>query len=79
MLHNWLKPILHDKSDFEPFQLGHSVTVFKETFPKLNQIKVALIGIDKAAAKSIRKRFYLLSNHFEQLGIVCGKFVRRQV
>ncbi len=78
MLHNWLKPIIHDSNDFERFQLGHSIAVFKKDFPKLSRIKVALVGIDKASAKAIRTRFYQLSNHFEQLGIADLGNVRKK-
>ena len=67
MLQNWLQPIDYQTEDFEKDQLGSKVHFHNSDFPKLQKLKVALLGLEEEAMLAIRDALYDLSGAFPQL------------
>jgi len=78
MLQNWLKSVVFNQDDFEKHQLGNKIQFHNKTFPKLNRVKLAIIGIESKESNAVRKELYTLTHHFSGLRIADLGNVRKQ-
>ncbi len=64
MLYNWLSPLPNDKSDFiqnlDENQFGKRISIYLDIFPKLENVKIAIIGVNGEAANKVRDELYKL-------------------
>ena len=76
MLENFLQPInttrFLDIEDLEKYQIGHHIEIFLKgkSFPNLQDVQIAIIGVGIKEANEVRRAFYALSFQFKQLKIV---------
>lgn len=81
MLDNWLSPVrisTLSSNAFESYQLGSRIRVFQQELPPLEDVKIALLGIEEEQANAVRKALYPLSFPFEDLQIADLGNVRRR-
>lgn len=78
MLQNWLQPIQIKLPTYEAYQLGRHISIYQKRLPAVENVKIALIGIEKEEANLVRTALYELANHFPQLPIVDLGNVRNQ-
>lgn len=81
MFHNWLHPIQLDeviKGKLEPFQLGSHITFYTPQIKDLQDIQIAIIGLDAEAANLTRTYLYQLSNPFHDFKVLDLGNIRRQ-
>lgn len=72
MLHNWLEPIdpIALGIDALPAHaLGKQITIYQSGHSELGHVRLALIGVDAAAANAIRTELYALNWAFDNLGL----------
>jgi len=76
MLENFLQPInatrFLDIEDLESYQLGRHIEIFLKgnSFPNLQDVQIAIIGVGIKEANEVRRAFYALSFQFKYLKIV---------
>ncbi|MEM9847911.1 MAG: hypothetical protein AAF847_08470 [Bacteroidota bacterium] len=78
MLKNWLKGISFAKEDFSNHQLGQKVLFHNKTMPRLNRVKIVILGIEGKEANAVRKELYELSHHFPNSSIADLGNVRKK-
>lgn len=81
MLDNWLSPIRNEllQSDqWEPYQIGSRIRIYRNEFPDLHDVQVALIGIGDRDADAVRQELYRLSFPFEGLTVADLGNIRRK-
>lgn len=72
MLQSWLKNVDEKfiaNVNAGAWQFGSNIEIFRNEFPNLENIKVALIGLEKESANVIRRELYKLSFPFKKLKI----------
>ncbi len=72
MLQSWLKNVdekLLSNLEVGAWQFGSNIEIFEDEFPNLENVKIALIGLESKAANIIRKELYQLSFPFKKLRI----------
>ncbi len=72
MLDNWLQPIstaLTATDNRTEQTLGKNLQLYSDTFPNLEQTRIALLGTDEAATDAVRQVLYPLSFPFSHLQI----------
>lgn len=83
MYENWLHPVsLSQFEDLEPGpeDLGSKLLFFRPDITDLKEVRVALVGLDAAAANAVRRQLYTMSFPFEQLKVMdFGNARRKQV
>lgn len=66
MFQNWLKPIdqefTSNPKEYTNSQIGANIKAYIEDFPALDDIKIALIGIDHVAMNKVRTELYNYAN-----------------
>ncbi len=83
MLDNWLSPVnlaALSSDQFESKQLGSQMRIFDRRLPPLEDVQIALLGIEEQRANAVRRALYPLSFSFEGLAITdLGNVRRRKV
>lgn len=72
MLDNWLRPIstaLIAADNLTEQALGKNLQLYSDTFPSLEQTRIALLGTDEATTDAVRQALYPLSFPFSHLQI----------
>lgn len=66
MFQNWLKPLEDDyayqMAVYSESQIGHRIKKHQKDLPQLEDVKIALIGIDHISMDKVRKHLYSFSN-----------------
>lgn len=83
MLDNWLSPVQISALSLdalESYQMGSHLRIFNKELPPLEDVQIALLGIEEEQANAVRKALYPLSFPFEGLPIAdLGNIRRRKV
>lgn len=72
MLDNWLRPISLQEiftEELAPLTFGSKLHLYSNTFPNLEQTKIALLGTSETETNAIRQALYRMSFPFQQLQI----------
>lgn len=73
MLNNWLAPV--PLKEFEGFNqltrhhLGKQLVIYKDKFPELKSVQIAIVGIGEEDANQVRRFLYSMSSAFGSLKI----------
>lgn len=78
MLENWLRPVSIEVSTELKNAFGKKTFIYKNKFPDLQVVKVAIIGIEEETANAVRKELYPMAYSFRKLKIADLGNVRKK-